>query len=192
MIAAVVPLKRLADAKSRLSPHLASREREQLMRDLAVRTVEVLRSCRSIAAIALATREEELAAQLGVEVVPDRGSLNLAIRDGVAWSVTRGATAVLVVPADLPAVSEADIEQLLAASPRAPSVTLSPTHDGGTGAMLLRPPGLIAPQYGPESFARHREAAKRAGASVVEVLLEGFSTDLDTIEDLQSLGKSGS
>jgi 2-phospho-L-lactate guanylyltransferase len=188
MIAAVVPLKRLTDAKSRLSPQLGPDERERLMRDLAARTVEVLRSCPSIDSIALATPEEELALELGVELIRDPGSLNQAIQDAVRWARALGADALLVIPSDLPAVSTRDVEQLLAVSPGAPSVTVSPTHDGGTGALLMRPPGIIVPQYGPGSFVRHRLAAEEMGASVVTVNLDGFARDLDTLEDFQALG----
>ena len=56
-------------------------------------------------------------------------------------------------------------------------------HGSGTNALLVSPPALVEPAFGPDSLALHRAAAADAGATVVE--LDGpLSLDLDTTADL--------
>jgi 2-phospho-L-lactate/phosphoenolpyruvate guanylyltransferase len=188
MIAAAIPLKALAGAKSRLAPHLPDAERRRLVTELIERTVRVLRGCASIDRLSLVTPEIDLALRLGVEFIADRGSLNLAVEDAQRWATESGAEGLLVVPADLPLLSRKDVLYLLASAPPAPSVTVAPTRDGGTGALLLRPANVITPAFGPQSFEEHRRLASASGAQVSEVHREGFAADLDTAEDLKKHG----
>ena len=57
----------------------------------------------------------------------------------------------------------------------------------GTNALLLSPPDVIQPAFGPESLRAHLEAARAANASVqlVEDPVLGF--DLDTPADIERL-----
>jgi 2-phospho-L-lactate/phosphoenolpyruvate guanylyltransferase len=185
LIAAVIPVKALAEAKSRLAPHMAPAERAELMTALLARTVRVLRACGAIEAIALATPEVALAMDLGLPVVPDPGSLNGALRNGVRWAMNAGASRLLILPADLPSLEVADVEHLLAAAGATASIVIAPTLDGGTGALLLSPPDAISPAYGQHSFERHIRLAREAGVPVVTVDRPGFLRDLDTIDDLR-------
>src|SRR5947209_2006447 len=188
MIVAAIPLKRLSEAKSRLAGHLLDEERTRLVTDLVERTVTVLRTCSTIECVALATPETQLGERLGVEVLPDRGSLNRAIEDAQRWATTKGADALLVVPADLPLLNAGDIECLLSSMPPRPSLTIAPTRDGGTGGLLLCPPDVVSPAYGPQSFTHHRSRGEGAGAALKIVLREGFAAEMDTIEDLKMHG----
>jgi 2-phospho-L-lactate/phosphoenolpyruvate guanylyltransferase len=188
MIVAAIPLKALSGAKSRLAPYLPDAERRQLVTELVERTVNVLRSSASFDRIALVTPEIDLALRLDVDYIADHGSLNLAVRDAQRWAMERGAEALLVVPADLPLLGRKDVEHLLASALPAPSVTIAPTRDGGTGALLLRPANVIRPAFGPGSFVQHRRLGEASGAVVSDVHREGFAADLDTAEDLKKHG----
>ncbi|MBI3752391.1 MAG: hypothetical protein HY263_12125, partial [Chloroflexi bacterium] len=120
--------------------------------------------------------------------------LNEAIEAAGSVAVARGATAMLVLPADLPAVSAAAIDALVATAAAAPGPTGASAQDGlvalvtdrhgrGTNALLLSPPAIIAPAFGDDSRGAHRRAAESAGARFVEVG-GPFALDVDTPADL--------
>jgi 2-phospho-L-lactate guanylyltransferase len=57
-------------------------------------------------------------------------------------------------------------------------------HGSGTNALLVSPPELIDPLFGPASRELHRAAAAGAGAAFVE--LDGpLQLDVDTTADLE-------
>jgi 2-phospho-L-lactate guanylyltransferase len=93
---------------------------------------------------------------------------------------------VLVLPADLPGVSPAAIERLLATldHDRPPLVAIVPDRHGrGTNSLLLAPPEVIDFAFGGDSRVAHNHAAEAASIMVVE--LDGpLSLDIDTPEDL--------
>jgi 2-phospho-L-lactate guanylyltransferase len=91
-----------------------------------------------------------------------------------------------VLPADLPGVSPAAIERLLATldHDRPPLVAIVPDRHGrGTNSLLLAPPEVIDFAFGGDSRVAHNHAAEAASIMVVE--LDGpLSLDIDTPEDL--------
>jgi 2-phospho-L-lactate guanylyltransferase len=108
------------------------------------------------------------------------------------------ATALLVLPADLPAVSAGAIERLVEAGeeaaqrePERPVVVLVPDRHGtGTNALLMAPPNAIEFRFGEGSRAAHAAEAIAAGAAYVE--LDGpLAFDLDTPEDLREADMGG-
>jgi 2-phospho-L-lactate/phosphoenolpyruvate guanylyltransferase len=188
MIAAVIPVKRLSEAKSRLSPRLSTRERATLVTALLRRTIRVLREVEAIERIGVATEEQDLIDSFGeVDWLPDMGGLNPSLAHAASWATSMDAQSVLMLPCDLPLLDQNDIRVLLASDNPAPRMAIAPTQDGGTGAILLSPPGTIAPNFGPDSFRRHVEEARTARLSVRIVLRAGFARELDTTEDLEYL-----
>jgi 2-phospho-L-lactate guanylyltransferase len=188
MIVAVIPLKRLSEAKSRLSPRLSFQERGRLVTALLRRTVGILQEVGAIDRIGVATVERELVDSLGlVDWLPDMGGLNQSLIHAASWAVGLRARSMLVLPCDLPLLEPSDIHALLASSRTEPSMSIAPTQDGGTGAILLSPPHVLAPVFGPDSFGRHIEQAQARDISVEIVTRGGFSHDLDTTEDLEYL-----
>jgi 2-phospho-L-lactate guanylyltransferase len=131
-----------------------------------------------------------------VGFVPDPGSgLNGALRAGRDAALAAGATAVLMVPADLPLINHASLDNLLAAADAAlaagngrPLVAIAPADARtGTNALLVTPPSTIEPHFGPESFEAHLRAAAVAHATVQIVDDAQLGFDLDTPEDLERL-----
>jgi 2-phospho-L-lactate guanylyltransferase len=57
----------------------------------------------------------------------------------------------------------------------------------GTNALVLRPPDVIAPCFGNDSFEAHLRAAEAADAAVQVVSDAVLGFDLDTPEDLERL-----
>ena len=138
-----------------------------------------------------------VAADAGAVTLPQGGGgLNEGLADGRAWARELGATAILVVPADLPAIGPGELAQVLGAArarlaatralgtPATSLVALVPDRAGlGTNVLLLAPPGAVPFQYGPGSRAAHAGAAARLGAAYLEI--DGrLGFDLDTPDDL--------
>ena len=185
MIAAVIPVKRLSDAKSRLSAHLSEFQRAQLVLALLHRTIGVLHRVDTIDRVAVVTEERELVdSVIDVDWLPDPGGLNPSLTLGAEWAIHSGARSLLIVPCDLPLLQEQDIRALLDVSGDARSVGIAPTRDGGTGALLLSPPDILTPLFGPDSFRRHLAAARAAAVPIWTVRRTGFLRELDTVEDL--------
>ncbi len=69
-----------------------------------------------------------------------------------------------------------------------PLVAIAPSDArSGTNALLLRPPDIIAPAFGRDSFEAHLRAAESAGAAVQVVSDTVLGFDLDTPDDLERL-----
>jgi 2-phospho-L-lactate guanylyltransferase len=189
-IVAVIPVGELERAKSRLGEVLDAEERRDLVIGLLERTLAATVASSRIAETIVVTPDDEVASiaqSAGARVIrqSDLG-LNHGLDEARAAAVDAGATALLVLPADLPGVSPAAVDTLLATLDEAdsPLVAIVPDRHGrGTNSLLLAPPGVIEFAFGGDSRVAHRHAADAASTRVVE--LDGpLSLDIDTPEDL--------
>ncbi|HET9435346.1 MAG TPA: 2-phospho-L-lactate guanylyltransferase [Candidatus Limnocylindrales bacterium] len=191
---ALVPLRGLEDAKTRLGAELDAEERLELVVAMASRTLAATRDAAGLTGTVLVTADPaaaELAEAFGARTLVQRlPGLNAALREARAVAMGEGATAVLVVPIDLPAISAAAIGDLLATArpavaDRSTALVLAvpDRHGSGTNALLASPPGAIEPAFGEGSFEAHRRAAMAAGAAFVEVR-GPLTVDVDTGADL--------
>jgi 2-phospho-L-lactate guanylyltransferase len=189
-IVAVIPVGELERAKSRLGEVLDAEERRDLVIALLERTLAATAGSSRIVETLVVTPDDEvasLARAAGARVIrqSDRG-LNHGLDEARAAAVDDGATALLVLPADLPGVSPSAVDGLLDALDEtpAPLVAIVPDRHGrGTNGLLLAPPDVIDFAFGGDSRVAHRHAADAASTRVVE--LDGpLSLDIDTPEDL--------
>jgi 2-phospho-L-lactate/phosphoenolpyruvate guanylyltransferase len=194
---ALVPIRGLETAKTRLGEDLDAEERLELVTGLLTRTLAAARDAARIAGTVVVTMDPAAAGlardHRAIGLVERAPGLNQAILAARSVAAARGARAVVVVPADLPAISSIAIDSLVESAALAAGggdgagsgvVALVPDRHGtGTNALLVSPPALVDPSFGADSFARHRAAAEAAGAIIVE--LDGpLSLDLDTGADL--------
>ena len=71
---------------------------------------------------------------------------------------------MLTLPGDIPLVTAAEIERLLAAHRPAPSFTIAPSHDEqGSNAIIMSPPDAVTLRFGDDSFFPHLAAAEARG-----------------------------
>jgi 2-phospho-L-lactate guanylyltransferase (CobY/MobA/RfbA family) len=83
-----------------------------------------------------------------------------------------------------------DILALIARATDPPVVVIAPDrHERGTNALLLSPANLIEYDFGENSFKRHCERARKAGARLEIVTLPSLGLDLDLPEDLELVRK---
>ena len=191
----VIPVRSLTDGKRRLAPVLDPDERAGLVRRMFLRTLEaaveagppVLVVSPDPAALALA-RDRGATGLEEPRPIELNHALELAAREAAA----RGATALLVVSADLPDLEAEDLRAMLPPPPAAPSapagavVRIAPDEAGiGTNALYVRPPSLLSFEYGETSCRRHLEQARARGARVERVDRPGLRFDLDTPDDLE-------
>lgn len=193
-IVALVPVRSLGGAKSRLGEPLDPEERADLVLALLRRTVEAALSATRLAGVLVVSMDEDLLRRARAMGAASRlqksAGLNAGL-DEARLAAGARATAVMVLPADLPGVTASAIDQLaetaelsVSAAPDRPVVALVPDRHGtGTNALLVAPPHAIPFCFGEGSRAAHAAAAKSAGASYLE--LDGPLTfDVDTPDDL--------
>jgi 2-phospho-L-lactate guanylyltransferase len=189
-VVAIVPVGTLAGSKSRLGAVLDAEEREELSLRLATTTIRAVLLATRIDETIVVTPDDivrDLAASLGARAIRQRaGGLNRGIDTGRDEAVAAGASAILIVPIDLPDVTPAAIDAVAATldDPRRPLVAIvADRHGRGTNALLIAPPDAIEPCFGGDSHAAHVAAAESAGATLIE--LDGpLTVDLDTPDDL--------
>jgi 2-phospho-L-lactate guanylyltransferase len=188
---AVIPVKPFQQAKSRLAGVLSDVERVELSRTMLSQTLAVLREIKAITTVVVVSADHqvlELATAAGAAplVEPDPPNLNRALRLAGETARAAGASAFLVVPADLPGLSSADLRTMIELAGRAPCLVIAPDRHGlGTNALLLLPPGLIEFEFGAESYPRHVAQGRSAGARVEICNQPGLALDLDSPEDLE-------
>jgi len=180
---AVLPVKSFGRAKQRLGDAVAGRPAlaEAMARDV----IEALGVVRGLDGVIVVSGELRIE---GTEVVDDpvEAGQSAAASLGVRAAVARGAQRVFLVPGDCPALDPAEVDGLLAGT--AEGVVIVPDrHGSGTNALLIAPPEVMAPAFGPGSFARHAALARAAGATVRVSRLPSLELDVDTPGDLEAL-----
>lgn len=129
-----------------------------------------------------------LARQLGALAVDEKypRGLNGAVTVGTEFCLRQGATALLVLLADLPLVTSEDVDLLFRQLNGGPEVLLVPCKEGdGTNALLRVPPPVIDPCFGGPSLERHRAVARRQEVACRVVEVSGIAFDVDSSEDLR-------
>jgi 2-phospho-L-lactate/phosphoenolpyruvate guanylyltransferase len=183
---AVLPVKSFGRAKQRLRP--AGVDRAELAAAMVGDVLEALGAVRGLDGVVVVSGEDLAGRTAGIEWVHDpveAGQSAAALR-GVRAAVARGAQRALLVPGDCPALDPAEVDELLASA--APGVVIVPDrHGSGTNALLLDPPTVLTPAFGPGSFARHAALAHAAGATVRVGPLPSLELDVDTPGDLAAL-----
>ncbi|MCA9886387.1 MAG: 2-phospho-L-lactate guanylyltransferase [Anaerolineae bacterium] len=187
---AIVPVKPLRRAKTRLANVLTPEQRYQLAEMMLRQVLAVLDSAPQIAGTLVISRDTEalaIARDMGARTIQESSNSDLNPALNRATEVIRvwGAGAALVIPADLPFVNKSDIAALASIGRYGPCIAIaSDVYQVGTNALLVRPPGLLKYYFGDNSFDLHIEAAKRANAEVYTYDSESLRIDIDVPDDL--------
>jgi 2-phospho-L-lactate guanylyltransferase len=186
----VLPVKVLANAKSRLAV-LAGSRRADLALALASDTVAAVVACQEVARVLVVTSDATAGsrlAALGALLVPDEpgDGLNAALRHGASEAAARWpGSGIAALAADLPALRPAELGLALrAAAAAADGAAFVPDAAAiGTTMYAVAPGVVFRPMFGGASRARH------ASAGAVELSLDGvpgLRRDVDTPEDLRA------
>ena len=191
MIFALLPVKAPKNAKQRLSSFFTPLQRERLARAMFDEVLATLCTVEGLARVVVVTSDEIAAGRarsLGAEVFEEtEQQSHSASADAAARkAVELGASTVVLLPIDVPLVTKAEIESLIAEA--APGVIVVPSADGaGTNALVRTPPGVIESRFGPDSFRKHIGQAEAAGVPVKVLRPPGLLFDIDTPEDIAEL-----
>ncbi len=192
-LVAVIPLKRLDRAKSRLTGVLTPSERIALTLSLAERTLSALRNSGAVAQVAVVSPDPAAltwAEARGAIALPQPGvGLNAGLTLARDWAVGRGADGLLIALGDLPLLTAEETRRFVAMIRLYERViALAPDRSrDGTNLLVARPAALALPAYGRGSFARHQRLAQRRGIPTVEFSAPGSAFDVDTPADLAEL-----
>ncbi|HEY8292680.1 MAG TPA: 2-phospho-L-lactate guanylyltransferase [Thermomicrobiales bacterium] len=189
-IHALIPVKGLASAKSRLTPPFSSDERAALTLAMLRHVVAAAQASDVLARITVVSPDTavlDVAEALGVVALHQRTvGLNPALDEARADAMCHGADAVLALHADLPRLDPADIVTMIARLPPPPAVVLAPDYTGsGTNALLIAPPEALPFLFGSDSFARHRAAVERLNLPSAIASMPGIAGDVDTPDDVR-------
>lgn len=191
-IHAIVPVNVFRKSKARLSSILSGRDRAQLTVAMLGDVLSALREVRKIRSVTVVSADKgarKIAMRFGAKFLWEgkRRGLNKGVRLAIRNSERRGASAVLVIHADLPLLTPREIQRFIVES-RGYPMALTPSKDGGgTNALLLHPPHVIPPAFGKDSFRRYLSLARQRGVPRRVLRFRGISFDLDEPGDLVEL-----
>lgn len=181
---AVVPVKPLTDAKTRLRGAVPSTAHSRLALAMAQDTVAATLACASVGRVLVVCDDATVRAgleALGARCLPDRpgAGLNAALAFGAHDA--RGPVAALT--ADLPALRPAELTGALHAAAALGARAYVPDADGTGTVLLTAPAGVpLDPRFGPGSAATHRSS----GAQRLDGAWPGLRRDVDTAQDLDA------
>jgi 2-phospho-L-lactate/phosphoenolpyruvate guanylyltransferase len=195
---AIIPVKETQDAKQRLAPVLSAPDRQALALAMLEDVLDAVTGTKSLGGVTLVTVDPQaivLAHRYGAETIADgaHDGHTGAVTAGARHLIARGRRTMLTLPGDLPLVTAAEIEQLLAAHGPAPAFTIAPAHDDqGSNAILMSPPDAVPLRFGEDSFFPHLAAARAVDIEPCVVRLPGIAFDIDNPQDLHHFARLGS
>ncbi|GIE27377.1 2-phospho-L-lactate guanylyltransferase [Actinoplanes italicus] len=181
---AVIPVKRLNAAKTRLRGAVPADRHPELALAMVRDTAAAVLAASSVAGLLVVTDDPEVRAtvrELGARVVPDPGGgLNAAMRFG-ADEVAGLSAHRAVLAGDLPALRPEQLDEALAGATGRGFVP----DAAAIGTVLLAAPAgwALDPRFGGPSAAAHAES----GASMLHGDWPGLRQDVDTAADLDAV-----
>lgn len=168
-------MKSMDRAKGRLSGVLDAAGRRALAQQMLEHVLATLREA-GLATVQVASADE------------GTGDLNADVTAAARRAEQQGARELLLVMADLPYLAASDIAALVEAG-RTSDIVIAEAKDGGTNALLLRPPTVLQFAFATArpSAAFHADHARNAGIEPVFVRRPGLARDIDTPDDLRTL-----
>ena len=197
---ALIAVKDLARAKSRLADAFAPADRERLVLAMLHDSLAAASQVEPIASLTVVTPDATVAQsahQFGAAVYPepradssdDSQRLNEALSHAAADLRERlGAVDLLALQADLPALRPSELTAAIKAANEHSRSYIVDHHGTGTSALLLHDSTTaLEPKFGAASALRHAET----GAHPLTGDWPGLRLDVDTVEDLRLAAELG-
>jgi 2-phospho-L-lactate/phosphoenolpyruvate guanylyltransferase len=194
---AVVPVKETAFAKQRLSHDLPPALRRELALEMFEDVLEAL--------VGVSRTERNRDCNPGSDCDGHRTTLGRTSVDGrrsrrytgaVTAAVHRLAavgSTLLTIPGDVPLVSPADINAVIATHPPAPAFTIVPAWDErGSNTIICSPATAVPLRFGADSFFPHLAAARSCGLTPTVIRNRAIALDIDEPPDLVKFMENGS
>jgi 2-phospho-L-lactate guanylyltransferase len=188
---AIVPIKTFARAKQRLANVLNEDERRSLMLAMARDVLTCLSQSETLTGVLIVSRAREadvLAETFATERFAESPNVDLAgaLTQAAQYLVSHfSAKGIFVVPADVPAITTDEVDQLVRSHNQ---VTVLPDSENvGTNGLICSPPLSLPYIFDGKSFKPHVDAAFAAGITPKIVPASCFALDVDTPKDLMAL-----
>ena len=188
---ALIPVKSLITAKSRLAPSLSQHQRERLVMDMLHHVLYVLLDSELFEQVSVVSSDDQVLEQAYIwgaqAITEEQHGHNQALHAAALREKTEGVTTLLTISADLPLLTTQEIRCFFEQS-RQHEVVLAPSRDGtGTNAILVHPPLIVPYVFGPDSLQSYIEAAKQRHLRYSTYQSIGLAFDIDTIDDLDEV-----
>ncbi len=189
-LAAIIPVKTFAKAKTRLD---VSQHQRELLCKLMLEEVILTTSISShVDEIVIVTRErqvQEIADKYGATVISDTESgVNNAVMLADQYLLNAGFDASLVLPQDIPYIKTQDIDFMLNYKMHPNFAVIVPSrHFDGTNALIRMPIDLMNTSYDQNSYKNHMSIAKQHTRNVAMIFVRRIMLDVDTRQDLNFL-----
>jgi len=190
---AIIPVKSLADAKTRLAKALTTNERKKLMMRM-FRHVFTLCSSLGMKCLVISpdkTILEYVSKSGGLALVDDFGDLNEAVEAGLRHLRNRGAGSSVIIFSDLPLLSKGDLVQISNLLKFCDAVICPDLKLSGTNIIGLNKPILFKPRFGEDSYMRHLSTLHGEKLKVKTFISMGTGLDIDTPRELAILRGMG-
>jgi 2-phospho-L-lactate guanylyltransferase len=184
---ALIAIKERARCKTRLADVLAPPERIDLVRSMLTAVLAAAGNAQTVHQVIVISPERDTV-PAEIPVLADTGeSLNTALVQAHTLVREFGCHEIVVLPADLPLITSAEIDELVRAA-RAGGFAMATDAAGvGTNALCLMSTQPFRFQFGPDSRRLHLQEAQRLGSSPQVVHLAGLEFDVDSSADLELL-----
>lgn len=192
----IIPIKSLKDGKKRLESFLTSSERKELILALLHDVLNAATESKLSDHVLLITHDPEIIEstlkwnlpKLKFLLEPTAQGTNEAVQFALNWSLSEGASSILIIPADIPLIKASDIDDLIELGHAQNSIILVPSQrKDGTNAVFMKPPNLVGVWYGIDSFQKNIKTI--VDRNIPYKILENpsFALDIDLKEDLELL-----
>jgi len=195
MVQALIPLKDLVQAKTRLAGLLAPSERRVLAQYMLEDVLTVLCEHPSIERITLLSDDPgatHLCSTFGIEFMPESSlgcrGLNPVLQAATKQLALAATDTLVVLHGDLPLFSAADIDAALSLQVDSRGLVVGcDRHGEGTNLLAFSASSIPEFRFGAGSCARHRAWAEAAGEPVRVLARPGIGLDVDEPADLEHL-----
>ena len=192
-IAAVIPMKSLHSAKSRLSNILTAQQRKNLAMYLLDATIKELKKSNFISEIIIVSNDKALKQYSCINDLKfikdsDEG-VNQAVILADNYCIDNGINANIVIPPDLPFISAKEIDEICTISNKYHKcIIICPSKRfDGTNILFRKPPDVIKTHYDDNSYMNHLKEADKFKIPIETLDIVKLRFDLDTKEDLLEL-----
>ncbi|HEU5462117.1 MAG TPA: 2-phospho-L-lactate guanylyltransferase [Nitrososphaeraceae archaeon] len=192
-IAAVIPMKSLHSAKSRLSNILTAQQRKNLAMYLLDATIKELKKSNFITEIIIVSNDKAVKKYTCINDIKfikdsDEG-VNPAVILADKYCIDNGINANIVIPQDLPFISAKEIDEICTISNKYHKcIIICPSKRfDGTNVLFRKPPDVIKTHYDNNSYMNHLIEAYKFKIPIESLDIVKLRFDLDTKEDLLEL-----
>ena len=202
-IIVLIPMKKIDFAKSRLKNNLSNKDRKFLvfkLLDTLVKKLIVIKENNIEFDIAIVTHCNEIKKLIRenfykkILLINDERSKTLSHSMQVAssWALKHSYGWICFLPGDLCSPKTKDIIKLLEFRSNKEEMTICPSNDYGTNALLLSIPTKFKFSFGKNSFYKHISFSKKIGLKTNILNLESLNSDLDNLISLRKYNKQES